>query len=691
MNHTITTIASTPYPPGIRRQGCAVRASFVSQGTDCGVILKSINSGVEELRIPFDEAYRCGSVYSMQIENVPEEYTLAAFYEEDRIVPDKNGVHFTKHPYGEELTPSQMESILPDKKYDWENTVRPAVPFSQAVFYGLHVRGFTQHPSSECRYKGTFAGVMEKLDYLQELGVTSLLLQPAYEFIESIKSEGNGTAPNSVSMACSVDQPQEGVLYKNLSQEDLLQKNPLQEDLPQKDLSQKIPSQEDLSQKDLSQKNSLQEDLPQTEKKNLNYWGYQEGFYYAPKASYAAGEDAVTEFKDLVKTCHVRGMELLMQFYFPRSVNEREILPILEHWALEYQVDGFQIMADHINMEIIRTAPLLSDVKLIYYGFEDTWIADRSTGIRKGGPLTKRLCVFNEGPMIAYRRFLKGDEHTLNDMMEVLKRNGRSVAYMNSIADYNTLRVNDLVSYNCKHNEDNGEDNRDGSDYNHSWNCGEEGLSCEEEVNALREKQKKNIFAMLALSQGTPYLYMGDEMSKTQKGNNNPYNQDNETVWVNWQDLKKNEKFYQFVKELLTFRRDHPILHMEQPLTGADVKGLGYPDISFHGEEAYMTSFEADRRELGVLLNGAYARNHQGKPDSLLFVAFNMHWQTHECALPILRKGMHWQPVFATEELPEDHELERTLTVPARTACVLEAVREPGAAEVPVDDDRTGF
>ncbi len=632
MNNTFTTRPSTPYPLGIRRQGRAVRASFVSRETDCGVVLKSAHSGSEELRIPFDETDRCGSVYSMRIENVPGEYTLATFYEGDEIVPDKNGARFVKHAYGEELAASELESILTEKEYDWENTKRPCVPFSQAVVYGLHVRGFTKHPTSGCKHKGTFAGVAEKLDYLQELGVTSLLLQPAYEFTEAEKNTADVHAV--------------GAPYGGYSSE-----------------------------------------KAKEEKKKLNYWGYQEGYYYAPKASYAAGKDAVTEFKDLVKACHVRGMELWMQFYFPHTVNEREILSILEHWTLEYQVDGFQIMADHINMELVRNAPLLSDVRLIYYGFEDRPLSDRN----QHSP-GKRLCAFNEGPMIAYRRFLKGDEHTLSDMMEVLKKNGRSVAYMNSVADYNSFRVNDLVSYDYKHNEDNGEDNRDGSNYNHSWNCGEEGPSRKKAVIALREKQKKNIFTMLALSQGTPYLFMGDEMSKTQKGNNNPYNQDNETAWVNWRDLKKNGEFYQFVKELLAFRKAHPILHMDQPLTGADVKGLGYPDISFHGLEAYMTSSEPYRRELGVLLNGAYAKTEDGEPDSLLFLAFNMHWQAHECALPLLRKGLRWQVVLATEKLPEDHELERTLTVPARTIYVLEAVREPGAAEeIPVNDDRTGF
>ncbi|MCD7807626.1 MAG: hypothetical protein LUH19_09885 [Lachnospiraceae bacterium] len=632
MNNTITTRSSAPYPLGIRRQGRAIRASFVSQETNCGVVLKSTRSGSEELRIPFEETYRCGSVYSMQIENVPAGYELASFYEGDKTVPDKNGAQFVKHAYGEELAASQMESVLTRRDYNWENTKQPHISFSQAVVYGLHVRGFTKHPSSGCKHKGTFAGVTEKLDYLKELGVTCLLLQPAYEFIEATHMDRESDPA--------------GAAYGAY-----------------------LPPKAD------------------TERKHLNYWGYQEGFYYAPKASYAAGRDASSEFKDLVKACHVRGMELWMQFYFPRTVNEREILSILEHWTLEYQVDGFQLLADHINMEMIKNAPLLSDVKLIYYGFEDASGTDRNEKF-----MTKRLCAFNEGPMIAYRRFLKGDEYTLSDMMEVLKKNGRSVAYMNSIADYNSFRVNDLVCYDYKHNEDNGEDNRDGSNDNHSWNCGEEGPSRKRAVNALREKQKRNIFAMLALSQGTPYLYMGDEMSKTQRGNNNPYNQDNEISWVNWRDLKKNGGHYQFVKELLTFRREHPILHMEQPLTGADVKGLGYPDISFHGLEAYMTSSEPYRRELGVLLNGAYAVTPQGEPDSLLFLVFNMHWQAHECALPLLRKGMRWQVVLATEKLPEDHEFARTLTVPARTIYVLEAVREPGFVEEPsVGDERTGF
>ncbi len=632
MNNPFTTKPSTPYPAGIRRQGRNIHASFISETADCGVLLRSAHADAEAVRVPFEEGCRCGSVYSMLIENVPAQYQLASFYKGKDEAADRYGVQYVSHAYGEAMQASQMQSVLIQKPFDWEGTKRPCVPFSQTVFYGLHVRGFTKHISSGVRHKGTFLGIVEKLDYLKDLGVTSLLLQPAYEFIESeIQASDSYQSGRSSGMSA----------YRQ------------------------------------------KEETPV-----LNYWGYKEGFYYAPKASYAAGRDAVTEFKTLVKECHSRGMELLMQFYFPRTVNECDIRPILEYWTMEYQVDGFQILADHLNMELILNDPLLSDGKLIYYGFADTNANARTTA-----PSFKRLCAFNESAMNVYRRFLKGDEHTVGEMMEMIRRNGHSVAYMNSVADYSGFRVHDLVSYDYKHNEDNGEDNRDGSNYNYSWNCGEEGPSRKKAVNALREKQKRNIFAMLALSQGTPYLFMGDEMSRTQKGNNNPYNQDNEINWVNWRDLKKNADFYQFVKELFAFRRKHPILHMEEPLTGADVKGLGYPDISFHGMEAYVASTEPVRREFGVLLCGAYARNEAGEADSLLFIAFNMHWKDHECALPLLRKGMKWQIAVTTQLEPEELKPGKTLILPARTVYVLEAVSENGDGQVKLsaDADRTGF
>ncbi|MCD7752793.1 MAG: hypothetical protein LUI10_13835 [Lachnospiraceae bacterium] len=632
MNNPFTTKPSTPYPTGIRRQGRNIHASFISETADCGVLLRSAHTDAEAVRVPFEEGCRCGSIYSMLIENVPAEYQLASFYQGENEAADRYGIQYVSHPYGEALQASQMESVLTQKPFDWRETKCPRVPYAQAVFYGLHVRGFTKHASSGVRHKGTFLGIVEKLDYLKELGVTSLLLQPAYEFIESeIQAPDNMAEGRSVGLGA----------YRQTAEQPV-----------------------------------------------LNYWGYKEGFYYAPKASYAASRDAVTEFKTLVKECHLRGMELLMQFYFPHMVNECDIRPILEYWTMEYQVDGFQILADHINMELILNDPLLSDRKLIYYGFADSYGNGRT-----GETSFKRLCAFNESAMNVYRRFLKGDEHTVGEMMEIIRRNGHSVAYMNSVADYSGFRVHDLVSYDYKHNEENGEDNRDGSNYNYSWNCGEEGPSRKKSVIALREKQKRNIFAMLALSQGTPYLFMGDEMSRTQKGNNNPYNQDNEISWVNWRDLKKNADFHQFVKDLLAFRRKHPILHMEQPLTGADVKGLGYPDISFHGMEAYMASTEPVHREFGVLLCGAYAQNETEKADSLLFIAFNMHWQDHECALPLLRKGMKWQIALTTQPQPEELKPGKTLMLPARTVYVLEAVSEKGDRLVNLspDPDRTGF
>lgn len=584
----------SPYPLGVRREGSDILVSMISDESDCGIILYDTeNEEMESLKISFPESLRIGHIYAMRLEGIPMCYNGYRVYQGNKIFPDEYGRCYVRKAYGVPIFQSEMMGLLEQQSFDWNGDKKPEVAFSDAVFYGLHVRGFTMGEGSDCNHKGTFAGVKEKLDYLKNLGVTSLLLMPAYEFIENERSQPIATGPGN-----------------------LLQ--------------------------------------PRTALNTLNYWGYKKGYYYAPKASYAAGQDPCTEMKQLVRGCHEKGIELFMQFYFSEDIPETEIVRVFQYWVMEYHVDGFRVMSlAHININLIKNEPLLAETKIIYEDFEDK----AYQGMAFTQKNNKRLCIYRDDTMRDYRRFLRGEEDTLSGVKYHFRKNDSKIAFLNSIADYNTLRIADMVSYSRKHNEANGEYNKDGSSYNYSWNCGVEGTTADNTVLQLRIRQIKNALSLIFLSQGTPYLFMGDEMGASQFGNNNPYNQDNEISWLNWQNLEKNKEIYDFVKLLIAYRKKHKILHMDSCLTGTDRMGYGVADISFHGLQVYKAGQEPYCREQGIMLCDKYAIGNKGCDDisqKFIYIAFNMYWESQCFELPQLKKETgnegSWQVAFHTSK-----------------------------------------
>ena len=249
----------------------------------------------------------------------------------------------------------------------------------------------------------------------------------------------------------------------------------------------------------------------------------------------------------------------------------------------------------------------------------------------------------DDGFQNVMRRFLKGDENMVNDVIWALKHNSSADGKCNYITGHTGFTLWDLVSYDGKHNEANGERNTDGPDYNYSWNCGAEGPSRKKAVMALRKNQVRNAFYLLLTAQGTPCLLAGDEFYNTQKGNNNVYCQDNETAWVNWSRLKTDDSLFRYVKALIAFRKAHACLHRREELNGMDRTACGMPDVSYHGENAWKVKAEVASRQLGVL----YAGVEPG--DEPCFAAYNMHWLPHEYALPSPGKGKMWYLAADTE------------------------------------------
>ncbi len=465
--------------------------------------------------------------------------------------------------------------------FDWGESKRPELSYEDMIVYLAHVRGFTMHASSKVRGKGTFYGMMQKIPYLKELGITTVELQPIYEYEELDK------------------------------------------------------------------------------KGKVNYWGYQKGYYYAPRACYSYRADAVGEFKALVKAFHEQGMEVILQFYFPEEVPRMEIPNILKYWSLTYQVDGFHLMGDNIPAKELAADVILSRRKLWYYDFpvEELYLG-------KEKPAKRVLASYQDGYMYDMRRLLKGDEGCIYNGVKRMTYNPKGRATINFLTNYFGMTMWDAVCYERKHNEENGEKNKDGNDYNATWNCGVEGAARKKQIISLRKKQYKNAFALLMLSQGTPLFFMGDEFGNSQKGNNNPYCQDNEITWLNWNDINRNKELYSYVKELIALRKSLPVLHMEKECMLMDYLSCGYPDLSFHGEEAFKPSWEYFSRQAGLLYCGDYV----GEKGTLVYLAINMHWEEERFACPKLRKGMDISCIFTTDA---DCVLDKEqIVLPPRSICV---------------------
>lgn len=576
-----------PYPLGAHMESGAIRFSFVSKTNHCGILTFDRTTGKALEKIPFLSEDRVGNIYCKTVDNIDAEKITYQFYEGDKPVPDKYARVFPgKASYGKERPDTALKAGFLTKDFDWTKDRFPRISYDQALVYCMHVRGFTRHSSSNVKYKGTFAGIIEKIPYLKEIGVTTLELQPAYEFTE----------------------------------------------IPAKDeLLRQLPYGATL------------EDANVFCGKKLNYWGYKRGYYYAPKAAYASSDDPAEEFKTLVKALHDNNMELVMQFYFPNDVKRSELAEILRFWVLEYHVDGFHLLGENIPAELLADDDALADTKLWYYHFRTEALYESGEEVRY-----PHVAEYNDAWCYEMRRYLKGDEGMLNSVLYHLRHIPEKSGCVHYLTNYSGFTLADLVAYDYKHNEANGEDNRDGNDYNCSWNCGEEGPTRRPKIRQLRIRQIKNAMCLLLLSQSTPMIFMGDEFGNSQKGNNNPYCQDNTVTWLDWNGLKKNAEILEFWKQLIFFRREHAILRPKRELRLMDDLACGFPDLSYHGQNAWRPQTESYFRHVGVLLCEKYAQT-QEKDERLIYLAMNMHWESHELALPRPPKGTSWVLAFSTE------------------------------------------
>jgi len=521
--------------------------------------------------------------------------------------------------------------------FDWEGDRPLEIPLEDLVIYEMHVRGFTRHPSSGVAPApaGTFSGVREKLPYLKQLGVNAIELMPVFEFDEFENSRFDAGAGRWAKMN-----------YWGYS--------------------------------------------------TIGFFAPKAGF----AATGAAGDGTMVadELKNLVKECHASGIEVLLDVVFNHTAEGNEngptlsyrgidnatyymltpegyyfnfsgtgntlncnnpivrnlVLDSLRYWAAHYHIDGFRFdlasvlgrdpwgapLANPPLLEALAFDPVLGKCKLI----AEAWDAG---GLYQVGsfPAYGRWAEWNGKCRDTLRRFLKGDPGQAGAMAQVVGGSpdlyaGRGpTASINFATCHDGFCLHDLVSYDGKHNEGNGEENRDGADDNHSWNCGAEGPTDDQGILDLRRRQMKNAVALLLVSQGVPMILMGDEVAQTKHGNNNSYCLDDELNWLDWSLVGRHAEHLRFVRQMVAFRRAHPALRNRAHFQYRDYRGSGYPDISWHGTQAWQPDW--DGRVLAFLLCGEHAKNG-GARDDMIYVALNMYWDALPFELPGLPAGKSW-------------------------------------------------
>lgn len=621
---------------------------FSSNATACTLVL--FHKGEEKpfVEIPIPDEFRIGNVYSIVVFDInPEEIEYG--YRMDGPFDPAAGHRFDASkilldPYAKAIggrevwgQPPNWEAAYPHRgqiafgDFDWEGDRPLEIPLEDLIIYEAHVRGLTRHPSSGVKYPGTFTALREKIPYLRELGVNCIELMPIYEFDEW-------------------------------------------------EHSRTLPTGETL----------------------MNYWGYSSVGFFAPKAGYAATGKLgmqVDELKAMIKDLHQNGIEVILDVVFNHTAEGNEqgptisfrgldnrvyymltpegyyynfsgtgntlncnhpvvrnmVLDCLRYWAAEYHIDGFRfdlaaILGRAPNgapldnpplLESLALDPILAKCKLI----AEAWDAG---GLYWVGafPAYGRWAEWNGKYRDSLRRFLKSDPVSGEMAQRVqgspdLYRLRGAAASINFVTCHDGFTLMDLVSYNDKHNEANGEDNRDGANDNNSWNCGVEGETDDPAINALRRRQIKNAIATLMVSEGVPMILMGDEMGRTQYGNNNSYCHDNEISWLDWSLLDRNQDIFTFFKHCIAFRHTHPVLRNKEHFTNLDYMHSGYADISWHGEEAWKADWSEENRLIVYLLDGAHAKGGLAE-DDFIYVALNMHWEPTILELPDLPEGKQW-------------------------------------------------
>lgn len=676
-------------PGFFRMYGACVASNGVSftinshGATRCTLLLFKPQASKPYARIPFPDSYRIGDTYSMLVFDIkPDEFEYAFSF--DGPYEPAKGLLFNEEnvildPYSRAVTGQRKWGEKPEggkdfeyrarvvkSNFDWGNIKQLEQPFEDLVIYETHVRGYTKDKSSGVSAPGTFAGLKDKIPYLKDLGINAVELMPIFEFDE-------------MESARVVDGVQ---LY--------------------------------------------------------NYWGYNTVSFFAPNTSYAFNEEhnhEGDELKSLIKALKENGIEVILDVVFNHTAEGNEmgpcfsfkgidnnvyymltpdahyynfsgcgnvmncnhpvvrsfIIDCLRHWAIEYRVDGFRFdlasilgrdqngapMANPPILESLAFDPVLGKMKLI----AEAWDAG---GLYQVGsfPSWNRWAEWNGRYRDDMRSFLKGDDGMAGNAItritgsrDLYRPESRGhKASVNFMTCHDGFTLYDLYSYNEKHNEKNGWNNTDGDNNGHSWNCGAEGETDDPNVNGLRRRLIKNAFAALLCSRGPAMFFAGDEFCNTQFGNNNAYCQDNIISWLDWSRLEEFKEIHDFVRHMIQFRKEHPILRkMTKP------SSCQFPEISVHNGTPFNASTDYKTKLIGIMYAG---RNEEDTEDDIVFYCMNAYWEPLVMQLPVLPNGKHWHvdtntnaEYFDGEDFTAKTELlgVNTIRVPARTTIILVA------------------
>lgn len=676
-------------PGFFRMYGACVASNGVSftinshGATRCTLLLFKPQAPKPYARIPFPDSYRIGDTYSMLVYDIkPDEFEYAFSF--DGPYEPAKGLLFNEEnvlldPYSRAVTGQRKWGEKPEggkdfeyrarvvkSSFDWGNIKQLEQPFEDLVIYEIHVRGYTKDKSSGVSAPGTFAGLKDKIPYLKDLGINAVELMPIFEFDE-------------MESARVVDGVQ---LY--------------------------------------------------------NYWGYNTVSFFAPNTSYAFNDEhnhEGDELKSLIKALKENGIEVILDVVFNHTAEGNEmgpcfsfkgidnnvyymltpdahyynfsgcgnvmncnhpvvrnfIIDCLRHWAIEYRVDGFRFdlasilgrdqngapMANPPILESLAFDPVLGKMKLI----AEAWDAG---GLYQVGsfPSWNRWAEWNGRYRDDMRSFLKGDDGMAGNAItritgsrDLYSPESRGhKASVNFLTCHDGFTLYDLYSYNEKHNEKNGWNNTDGDNNGHSWNCGAEGETDDPNVNGLRRRLIKNAFAALLCSRGPAMFFAGDEFCNTQFGNNNAYCQDNIISWLDWGRLEEFKEIHDFVRHMIQFRKEHPILRkMTKP------SSCQFPEISVHNGTPFNASTDYKTKLIGIMYAG---RNEEDTEDDIVFYCMNAYWEPLVMQLPVLPNGKHWHvdtntnaEYFDGEDFTEKTELlgVNTIRVPARTTIILVA------------------
>lgn len=676
-------------PGFFRMYGACVASNGVSftinshGATRCTLLLFKPQAPKPYARIPFPDSYRIGDTYSMLVFDIkPDEFEYAFSF--DGPYEPAKGLLFNEEnvlldPYSRAVTGQRKWGEKPEggkdfeyrarvvkSSFDWGNIKQLEQPFEDLVIYETHVRGYTKDKSSGVSAPGTFAGLKDKIPYLKDLGINAVELMPIFEFDE-------------MESARVVDDVQ---LY--------------------------------------------------------NYWGYNTVSFFAPNTSYAFNEEhnhEGDELKSLIKALKENGIEVILDVVFNHTAEGNEmgpcfsfkgidnnvyymltpdahyynfsgcgnvmncnhpvvrsfIIDCLRHWAIEYRVDGFRFdlasilgrdqngapMANPPILESLAFDPVLGKMKLI----AEAWDAG---GLYQVGsfPSWNRWAEWNGRYRDDMRSFLKGDDGMAGNAItritgsrDLYSPESRGhKASVNFLTCHDGFTLYDLYSYNEKHNEKNGWNNTDGDNNGHSWNCGVEGETDDQNVNGLRRRLIKNAFAALLCSRGPAMFFAGDEFCNTQFGNNNAYCQDNIISWLDWSRLEEFKEIHDFVRHMIQFRKEHPILRrMTKP------SSCQFPEISVHNGTPFNASTDYKTKLIGIMYAG---RNEEDTEDDIVFYCMNAYWEPLVMQLPVLPNGKHWHvdtntnaEYFDGEDFMAKTELlgVNTIRVPARTTIILVA------------------